>query len=181
MQMKISAFSLGKPHLSDILSDCLWLVIVKISKELNSGDRMINLLFFKYWYPFELWPVAGYVCLWLKRLVQRYLCIHSNFLDSPSSSVSLSLTSMSHSTASSIFTPGYRLRNFEIRVGHDATNIGNNAICYNQMESMIDGATVRFQCHENLYGSWVTVNKSDIKPNDIFLQLMEVRVFDGKS
>ena len=48
------------------------------------------------------------------------------------------------------------------------------------MESVIDAATVRFQCRERLYGSWVSVNKSEIVLNNEYLQLMEVRVFEGK-
>ena len=127
----------------------------------------------------------GFVCNWLKQLVYRYLCIH------------VRSSEVCHQTLVAYLLPtwtsawitlwyhlylisGYRLRNFEIRVGHDATDLGNNAICYNQTESMINAATVRFQCREELSGSWVSVNKSDSGSNNEYLQLMEVRVFDGK-
>ena len=48
------------------------------------------------------------------------------------------------------------------------------------MESVDNGLTQSFQCYEALYGSWVSVNKSDIGINNGFLQLREVRVFGGE-
>ena len=68
---------------------------------------------------------------------------------------------------------GWRLANFEIRVGYDGTDLGNNAVCYKQLESMKDGSAVKFKCHNALYGSWVSVNKSGNEN----LQLAEVRVY----
>ena len=53
---------------------------------------------------------------------------------------------------------GYRLQDFEIRVGLDDTDLGNNAICYKQLEEMPEGATIKFKCQEVLYGSWISVN-----------------------
>ena len=75
---------------------------------------------------------------------------------------------------------GWRLYNFEIRVGLDGTDLGNNAVCYKQLESMADGATVKFRCHEKLYGSWVSVNKTASVPDGVFLQLLEVRVYEQR-
>ena len=75
---------------------------------------------------------------------------------------------------------GYRLRNFEVRVGQDGIDIGNNALCYKQLEPMPDGATVDFQCPRPLLGTWVSVNKTDTASYDNPLQLKEVRVFGGK-
>ena len=75
---------------------------------------------------------------------------------------------------------GWRLYNFEIRVGLDVTDLGNNAVCYKQLESMADGATVTFRCHEKLYGSWVCVNKTISVPDGVFLQLLEVRVYEQR-
>ena len=72
---------------------------------------------------------------------------------------------------------GWRLANFEIRVGLDGTDLGNNAICYKQLESMVQGATVKFKCQEELYGSWVSVNKSSSDSGELNLQLLEVRVY----
>ena len=73
---------------------------------------------------------------------------------------------------------GYRLRNFEIRVGQDGAEIGNNAVCYEQLESMPNGATEDLKCHRPLYGNWVSVNKTDmVANNDRILQFLEVRVF----
>ena len=72
---------------------------------------------------------------------------------------------------------GFRLRNFEIRVGNDE-DLVNNGICYKQMESVGDGLTEIFPCHETIYGSWVNVNKSYTgEENSEHLQLREVRVF----
>ena len=72
---------------------------------------------------------------------------------------------------------GWRLKNFEIRVGLDGTNLGNNAVCYKQMEGMEAGATIKFKCGQELYGSWVSVNKTTSVPNHEYLQLVEVRVY----
>ena len=73
--------------------------------------------------------------------------------------------------------PGHRLRNFEIRVGQGAFNLGNNRICYQQLSSMENGLTANFTCWREVYGSWVSVNKSDGESGMEFLQLREIRVF----
>ena len=75
-----------------------------------------------------------------------------------------------------LFFPGNRLRNFEIRVGLDDEDIGNNNLCYKQSNSVATGATVMFICGHTLYGDWVSVNKSD----HAYLQLCELRVFGSK-
>ena len=73
--------------------------------------------------------------------------------------------------------PGYRLRNFEIRMGLDSADLSNNAVCYKQLHSMLDGTTVKFNCREALYGSWVSLNKTDTADKAAYLQLKEVRVY----
>ena len=72
---------------------------------------------------------------------------------------------------------GWRLRNFEIRVGQNAVDLGRNAICYKQVPTMADGATQNFICMQERYGNWVSVNKSDTTSNYVHLQLRELRVF----
>ena len=64
------------------------------------------------------------------------------------------------------------MTDFEIRVGLDGTDLGNNAVCYKQLEIMLDASTVKFKCHEKLHGSWVSINKTTE-----YLQLVEVRVY----
>ena len=76
-------------------------------------------------------------------------------------------------------TSGYRLRNFEVRVGQDGSDIGNNAVCYKQLVSIPDGTTTDFQCFHPLDGNWVSMNKTDMAYEDNPLQLREVRVFGG--
>ena len=75
---------------------------------------------------------------------------------------------------------GWRLQNFEIRVGLNDTDLGNNAICYKQLETMASGATMRFKCSEELFGSWVSVNKTATVVQYEHLQLIEVGVYDSK-
>ena len=75
---------------------------------------------------------------------------------------------------------GIRLRNFEVRVGQDASEIGHNAICYKQVQAVPNGATQTFRCRNPLYGSWVSVNKTDTEHQNWFLQLRELRVFTCK-
>ena len=78
-----------------------------------------------------------------------------------------------------VLISGYRLRKFEIRVGNDS-ELRNNTICHKQVKSVGDGLTQSFQCYEALYGTWVSVNKSDIGMDNEFLQLREVRVFGSE-
>ena len=75
---------------------------------------------------------------------------------------------------------GQRLRNFEIRVGNDGEEIGNNAICHKQLEAMELGATKSFTCSPEKFGSWISINKSDDDPEMVFLHFQEVRVYGGK-
>ena len=79
-----------------------------------------------------------------------------------------------------MYIAGFRLNNFEIRVGLDGTDLGNNAICHKQLERVADGATVKFKGHEGLYGSWVSVNKTGTKRSKENLQLLEVRVYGSE-
>ena len=73
--------------------------------------------------------------------------------------------------------PEWRLANSEIRVGLDGADLGNNPVCYKQLESMAGGATVKFKCQKELCGSWVSINKSSSVPGNLNLQLLEVRVY----
>ena len=75
---------------------------------------------------------------------------------------------------------GWRLYNYEIRVGLDGTDLGNNAVCYKQLGSMANGATVKFKCLKELYSSWVSVNKTASVPGHEYLQLLEVRVYEQR-
>ena len=74
---------------------------------------------------------------------------------------------------------GIRLRNFEIRVGHEE-QIGNNAICYNQSESVMPGVTRNFICSSAIFGSWISINKSDTDEDMVHLHIREVRVYNSK-
>ena len=66
---------------------------------------------------------------------------------------------------------GIRLGNFEIRVGQHALDIGNNAICYKQVQHVPNGETQTFRCMNALYGSWVSANKTDIEFENWYLEL----------
>ena len=65
--------------------------------------------------------------------------------------------------------------NFEIRVGEDE-EIGNNPICFKQIPRMSIRLT-NFTCSPNLFGDWVSINKSSNDPGNKNLLLREVRVF----
>ena len=75
---------------------------------------------------------------------------------------------------------GDRLQNFEIRVGNDGQEIGNNTICYKQLNPMEPGVTRNFTCSPKIFGSWISINKSHTVPDLAMLQLREIRVYDGK-
>ena len=70
---------------------------------------------------------------------------------------------------------GNRLRNFEIRVGNDGENIGNNAVCYKQFASMEAGITKNFTWIHKLFGSWISISKSTTKARMVHLHVREVR------
>ena len=80
-----------------------------------------------------------------------------------------------------ILFSGWRLRNFEVRVGQDGVDIGQKAICYKQVPAVADGATVNILCVQDLFGSWVSVNKSDTQAQSEHLQLRELQVFGYRS
>ena len=44
------------------------------------------------------------------------------------------------------------------------------------MESVGDGLTKSFPFNETLCGSWISVNKTDLRYDSVHLQLLEVRV-----
>ena len=75
---------------------------------------------------------------------------------------------------------GVRLRKFDIRVGIDSTDIGNNALCYHQTTSMGSGETKNFSCHHELFGNWISINKSDTHASYQNLHFVEIRVFGSK-
>ena len=67
--------------------------------------------------------------------------------------------------------------NFEIRVGEDGENIGNNNIFAHQYEEM-SNAWKKFTCSPVIFGDWVSINKSSSYHGDERrLALNEVRVF----
>ena len=66
------------------------------------------------------------------------------------------------------FVSGDRLQNFEIRVGNDGDEIGNNGICYKQLEPMAPGITKNSYCPRWSFGSWISSNKSHSQPYMIF-------------
>ena len=72
---------------------------------------------------------------------------------------------------------GNRLNNFEIRVGNDGSDLGNNPICYKQWPAIPTGAMRIFQCTRPRYGVWVSVNKTNTAPDLELLSLREVRVY----
>ena len=69
----------------------------------------------------------------------------------------------------------YWLYNFEIRVGQ-SDELGNNDICHKQSE-VVDSVETRITCSRDLYGDWVSINKTEIPPAKSYLVLEEVRVF----
>ena len=75
---------------------------------------------------------------------------------------------------------GIRLRNFEICVGVDGNDIGNNAICHKQLESVAPGLTKKSYCSPSIIGNWVSINKSDTEQSMVALHIQEVRVYGSK-
>ena len=76
-----------------------------------------------------------------------------------------------------------RLQNFEICVGLDGSEIGNNAICGTGLEPIGSMATKRFSCVPSLYGDWISVNKTITVASgggSEILQLQEVQVFGSR-
>ena len=66
--------------------------------------------------------------------------------------------------------------NFEIRVGEDGGEIGNNKICFKQ-HGLLGSASANFTCSPVPFGDWVSINKSDTSHGDKRLILYEVQVF----
>ena len=92
-----------------------------------------------------------------------------------------SVLSFSHTRAEIKYTfVGNRLRNFEIRVGNDGVEIGNNAICHKQLDSVESGVTKNFTCYPSRFGRWISVNKSETSHGMYALHFHEVRVYHGK-
>ena len=69
----------------------------------------------------------------------------------------------------------YWLYNFEVRVGENE-ELGNNDICYKQLE-VVDSFETTIKCSREVYGDWVSINKTEIPPHKAYLVLVEVRVF----
>ena len=59
-------------------------------------------------------------------------------------------------------------------MGADSEDLGNNPVCHKQESSVPESATEAFACTEELYGNWVSINKSSMDETDL-LQLREVR------
>ena len=78
------------------------------------------------------------------------------------------------------FHEGFRLRNFEIRVGMDSDHLGNNAVCYKQIESMESGQVKKFTCNQELFGDWVSINKTETQSGWQHLHFREIDVFGSK-
>ena len=75
--------------------------------------------------------------------------------------------------------PGQRLRNFEIRVGINV-EIGNNTICYKQLENMEAGLVKNFSCYQEEFGGWISISKTEPSAYYRNLHFREVRVFGSK-
>ena len=81
---------------------------------------------------------------------------------------------------SHIYVTGDRLQNFEIRVGNDGQDIGNNAVCFKQLEPMDPGVAKNFTCSSAILGSWISVNKSTNERETNALHFREIRVHGGE-
>ena len=70
--------------------------------------------------------------------------------------------------------------NFEIRVGRDGVDIGQNQLCYKQVPLMAVGEA-SFPCLQNIFGEWISFNKSttDSSPENLVIQEMHVFVGDA--
>ena len=65
---------------------------------------------------------------------------------------------------------------FEVRVGEDGGDLGNNPVFFHQIKRM-DAVLANFTCSSARFGDWISVNKSSPNFNDGNLILLEVRVF----
>ena len=71
--------------------------------------------------------------------------------------------------------------NYDVRVGENGEDIGNNDICARVYEGIVS-YTVNCTCSPALYGDWVSINKSSNYVNDCErLIFFEVRVFSKYS
>ena len=61
-------------------------------------------------------------------------------------------------------------------MGADSEDLGNNPVCHERQSSVPESVTKTFACTKELYGNWVSVNKSSMDETDL-LQLREVRVY----
>ena len=77
------------------------------------------------------------------------------------------------------FFTAFKLSNFEIRVGL-SDEPADNGICHKQfdvMEPLVQNIT----CSRELYGNWVSINKTHSGDGVASIVLMEVRVYGSKS
>ena len=72
----------------------------------------------------------------------------------------------------------YWLGNFEIRVGR-SSNLGNNELCHKQLDPM-DVAQANITCSRDVYGDWVSINKTRTQTTADNMALGEVRVFGSE-
>ena len=91
--------------------------------------------------------------------------------------ISFNFHSTYHSTFNCFAISAHRIKNCEIRVGLDESDIGNNAVCVLWLEEMGPMVSKRFSCIPNLYGNWISVNKTTPPVGAEILQLQEVQVF----
>ena len=70
------------------------------------------------------------------------------------------------------------LYNFEIRVG-GSEELGDNDICHKQFE-VVDSVLTNITCSPELYGDWVSINKTEILPAKAALALIEIQIFGSK-
>ena len=66
--------------------------------------------------------------------------------------------------------------NFEIRVGEDGDDIGNNEICHKQINKVRERFTTII-CSTEIFGDWVSINKTSDVPDLEFLALYEIKVY----
>ena len=62
----------------------------------------------------------------------------------------------------------------------DTDDLGNNAVCYKQIKSMGCGLVQNFTCYQELFGDWVSINKTDTERQMEHLHFREIRAFGSK-
>ena len=129
---------------------------------------------------FNSWTVQvftnGYVMSSNTLLCLRILIHAASSLQWPSASFESVMETYWYIIQLCFAISAHRIKNCEIRVGLDESDIGNNAVCVLWLEEMGPMVSKRFSCIPNLYGNWISVNKTTPVGPEI-LQLQEVQVF----